>query len=231
MATVVLIPGAGGSAWSWHLVAAELELRGHLTTAVDLPADDDAAGLAAYVHTVVGAVPPGTDDVAIVGLSMGGLTAPLVCEHLPVRLLVLLNAMIPAPGETGDQWWQATGQREAMLAAARRLGLDAGDLEDPVVLYGHDVDPDLFAEAGQRDKPQSGRPFADPWPLESWPRVPTRVITAREDRLFPRDFQHRVARERLGITPDDVDGGHCAMLSRPAQIAARLDAYARETIG
>ncbi len=230
MANFVLIPGAGGSAWSWHLVERELRDRGHATVAVDLPADDDGAGLDAYAATVVARVPPGADDVVVVAQSMGGFTAPLVCPHLPVRLLVLLNAMVPLPGETGGEWWQATGQGAAMEAHARDLGLTPEDLEDPAVLYGHDVPADLFAESGRYVRDQSARPFADPWPLRSWPDVPTRVVTAREDRLFPRDFQHRVAVERLGITPDDVPGGHLAVLSRPAEVAALLDRYALEVL-
>ena len=228
MATFVLIPGAGGSAWLWHLVARELESRGHPAVPVDRPAADDDAGLAAYVATVVRAVPQDARDLAVVATSMGALTAPLTCAHLPVRLLVLLNAMIPAPGESGGEWWQRTGQGQAMADHARRLGLDPADLEDPFVLYGHDVPVDLFTEEGNRAADQSGTPFAEPWPLDAWPDVPTRVITGSEDRLFPRDFQHRLARERLGITPDDVSGGHLVMLSRPAEVAALLDRYAAE---
>jgi hypothetical protein len=39
-------------------------------------------------------------------------------------------------------------------------------------------------------------------------------------------FVRRVARERLGITPDEIDGGHTPALGRPAELAERLDAYA-----
>ncbi len=230
MATFMLLPGAGGSGWVWHLVARELEGRGHRAVPVDLPAGDDDAGLAAYTDAVVAAVPAGAHDVAVVALSMGALTAPLVCEHLPVRLIVLHNAMVPAPGETGGDWWQVTGQHEAMVEHARSIGLSEADLEDERILYGHNVPPELFAEEAERDREQSGRPFADPWPLSAWPDVPTRVVTGREDRLFPRDFQHRLARERLGIVPDDVDGGHLAVLSHPAQLAALLHRYAVELL-
>ena len=45
MATYVLIPGAGGDAWYWHLLVPELRERGLEAVAVDLPADDDSAGL------------------------------------------------------------------------------------------------------------------------------------------------------------------------------------------
>jgi pimeloyl-ACP methyl ester carboxylesterase len=44
MATYVLIHGGGGSAWEWHLVAAELRERGHDVVAVDLPIEDESAG-------------------------------------------------------------------------------------------------------------------------------------------------------------------------------------------
>ena len=42
--TFVLIPGAGGSAWYWHLVEPELRQRGYEAISVALPAADDSAG-------------------------------------------------------------------------------------------------------------------------------------------------------------------------------------------
>lgn len=231
MTTFLLVPGAGGAAWSWHLVVRELAARGHRAVAVDLPADDEDAGLADYVASVVRAAPEDDDDLAVVAQSLGGLVAPLVCDHLPVRLVALLNAMIPTPGETGGEWWERTGQASAMATHARSLGLELAALEDPAVLYGHDLPRSLFEESGRHMRDQSGRPFADPWPRAAWPEVPTRVIAAREDRLFPLEFQRRVARERLGLVPDEVDGGHSALLSHPEQVAALLDGYSRDLIG
>jgi len=34
--------------------------------------------------------------------------------------------------------------------------------------------------------------------------------------------------DRLGITPDEMDGGHTPALSRPSELAERLDSYAAE---
>jgi hypothetical protein len=48
------------------------------------------------------------------------------------------------------------------------------------------------------------------------------VLAPREDRLFRRDFQRRVTRERLGLEIDEMDGGHLPMLSRPDELARRL---------
>jgi alpha-beta hydrolase superfamily lysophospholipase len=47
-ATYVLIHGAGDVGWYWHLVQAELRGHGHDVVVMDLPVDDDSAGLSAY---------------------------------------------------------------------------------------------------------------------------------------------------------------------------------------
>lgn len=206
--TFILVPGAGGQAWYWHRL---LPLLGD-ALAVDLPAGDPAAGLAAYVDTVVETVGPRAGPVTVVAQSMGGLSAPLLCGRLDVRRLVLVNAMIPTPGETGGQWWGATGHSEAFTEEM-----------DDLTHFFHDVPEDVTQEAMSRPPPdQSDRPFADPWPLDAWPDVPTEVVVGRDDRFFPPAFQRRVARERLGIEPILVPGGHLLALSRPEELAAVL---------
>jgi hypothetical protein len=77
----------------------------------------------------------------IVAQSLGGFTAPLVRDRVPVELLVLIAPMIPAPGEA------------------------------------------------------------------------------------PAAFLSRVALERLGIVPDEIDGGHTPALSRPRELTDRLERY------
>jgi pimeloyl-ACP methyl ester carboxylesterase len=220
--TFVLIPGAGGDTWFWHRLVPELARRGHRAVPVELPAADESAGLAAYADAVVAAIGD-RSPVVLVAQSMGGLTAPLVCDRVPVALLVLLNAMVPRPGETGGEWWTVTGRSEAAAAYLRELGLPA-ELDDDGT-YFHDVPADVVAAAKEQEFAQSGRPFEDPWPLERWPDVPTRVVAGREDRLFPLEFQRRVAAERLGLDVDEVPGGHCLALSRPVELADRLEAY------
>jgi hypothetical protein len=44
--------------------------------------------------------------------------------------------------------------------------------------------------------------------------------------MFPASFQRRVVRDRLGFEPDEMDGGHLTALSRPVELAERLDADA-----
>lgn len=225
--TYVLIPGAGGSAWYWHLVEAELRRRGHDVVAVELPADDDKAGFRDYTDRVVDAIGVRT-DVVLVAQSMAGFTAPLVCERVPVSLLVLVNAMIPAPGETAGEWWANTGQAEARREQDRRDGRPADADFDEFTYFLHDLPEDVLREAGAHVRRQSDTPFGQRWPLAAWPDVPTRVLSTRDDRFFPAGFQRRVAEERLGITPDGMPGGHLVALSHPEELTDRLEAYAAE---
>ena len=113
----VLIRGAGDSAWYWHLVQPQLGDRGHEVVAMDLPCDDDFAGLTEYADSVI----------------------------------------------------DSNGNHR-----------------------------------------------------KAWPDVPARVLSCRDDRVFPVDWLRGVVKERLGITPDDIDGGHCIALSRPKELADRF---------
>jgi hypothetical protein len=46
--------------------------------------------------------------------------------------------------------------------------------------------------------------------------------------MLPAGWARRHARERLGIDPDEMDGGHYISLSRPRELADGLAAYAAE---
>jgi pimeloyl-ACP methyl ester carboxylesterase len=219
MATYVLIHGAGDSAWYWHLVASELRERGNDVVAVDLPCDDESAGLSEYADTVVNAIGDRT-ELVVVGQSLGAFTAALVCTRVAVELLVLLAGMVPSPGETAEEWWVNTGYENATQA-------QNGHDDSAIALFYHDVPPDLAAEAMARERHQAAAPMREPWPLERWPDVPTRYLLCSDDRLFPAEWTRRVVRERLGINPDEIDGGHCVALSRPRELADRLEAYAQ----
>jgi len=217
VATFVFIHGAGDVGWYWHLVEAELHARGHDTISPDLPCDDDSAGLPEYADTVVDAIGDRA-NLIVVAQSSGGFTALLVCDRVAAELLVLIAPMIPAPGEAPAGYWSGT----------RYEGEVRERYDDTVALFYQDVPPELAAEALKRARGQSEAQMSEPSPLRAWPDVPTRVLICRDDRLFPARYLRRVARERLGITPDEIDGGHTPALSRPHELADRLEAYAAE---
>src|SRR5262249_43514942 len=157
----ILIPGAGGSAWYWHLVAPKLQERGHEAVAVEVPAADDQAGLPQYADTVVRAI--GNRDptrVILVAQSLAGFTLPLVCEKIQVAMLVLVNAMIPKPGETPGEWWGNTGHAEAKRQQNVRDGRRADAPFDPRLDLFHDVPQPVVDHAWvQSDPHQSDTAF------------------------------------------------------------------------
>ena len=213
MATYVFIHGAGDVAWYWHLVEAELRRRGHETVSMDLPVEDDAAGLLEYAEAVVSAIGDRRAPV-VVAQSFGGYVAPIVCDRVPARLLVLIAGMVPSPGESAEEMFANTRYPTEPRS-------DPGDAD----LFYHDVPPALAREAKARGRRQSDTPGKQPWPLVAWPRVPTRFLLCRDDRMFPAPWLRDVVRDRLCITPDEIDGGHTPALSRPLEVGERLEGY------
>jgi Alpha/beta hydrolase family len=191
---------------------------GHGAIAVDLPGDDETAGLPRYTELVVDAI-GGRSEVILVAGSLGGFTAPLVCERVPVRELVLVNAMIPDPGELARDWWAHTGALEAQQEAARTGGYGAFDVAS---YFLHDVDAETVAEGEPYQRVEADAAFESECDFEAWPAIRTRVLAGADDRFFPVGLQCRVARERLGVEADVLPGGHLLPLVQPRLVADYL---------
>lgn len=217
----VLVPGAGGAGYIWHSVVEQLQAEGLEAVAVDLEVGD-GRGLAEYTASVVAAA-GGADDVVLVAQSMGGFTAALAAQRLPVSRIVFVNAMIPVPGETAGGWWAAVGHGDAMRANDIAEGRDPDAGFDLDLYFFHDLSPEE-REALMQHEPgeDSAAMFAEPAEFPGWPDVPVTVIAGRDDRLFPPALQQRVARERLALDAHLVPGGHLAALSHPEPIVELL---------
>ena len=225
MATFVLIPGSGTAGSAYDDVAAVLEDAGHVAIPVDLPLDNRDAALPEYVEAAVEAVGEHR-DLVVVGQSLGAFTAVGMTARVPVQMLILVCPMIPAPGETPGEWWEATGQEDAIADLLERVGQPSEwDEQAMIEIFLHDCPPERLADADRHTRAERTRIFGAPLELDKWPDIPTHVLAGEDDRFFPLAFQQRVARERLGIDPDVMPGGHAPMISRPDELAARLLAY------
>ncbi len=215
MANFVLIHGGGSRGATFGLLASELRARGHDVLAPDLPIDDPAGDLTACARSVVDAIGDHA-DVVVVGHSFGGLVAPLVAAWIDADLLVLLSAMVPAPGETGGEWWELSGWAEATRGT---------DMSDDRATYLQDVPDELAAAELALGRDHTAASMQEPWPLDAWPDTPTRVLAFADDRFLPLELQQRLARERAGVEADTIAGSHGAYLSRPIELADRLVSY------
>ncbi len=213
MSRYVLIPGAGGAAWYWSDVVDRLIAAGQDAVAVDLPADDEAAGLDEYTELTLAAIGD-RQDAIVVAQSLGGFTAAQVSARTALAGLVFVNAMIPRPGETAGEWWGNVGAAEA------RDALGFGPFDERIHFL-HDV-PERILAAAEPPRPEADRVFETPCRFETWPPIPIRVLAGADDRFFPCDFQRRVARERLDVDAEVIPGGHLLALSQPDAVAAYL---------
>lgn len=217
MTTFLLIPGGGSDPSYWRFVVEELATRGHRGVAIDLPCDDDSADLHTYAQAVADQCPDDSGQPVVVAHSFGGFTGPLACPRVNAAALIYVSAMVPRPGERPDQWWTATGCKQAQQAAALAGGYDAEDMD---VLFYNGVDPAVVA--AEIERAQSDTPSQQTWPADSLPPIPTRFVLLADDRFFPEQFMRGVVADRLGITPDIIPGGHMAMLSHPTQLVDAL---------
>jgi pimeloyl-ACP methyl ester carboxylesterase len=208
MTTFVLVPGAGGAGAYWHRVVELLEADGDTAAALDLPGADPDKGIVEYVALVLAAA-GGRDDVVLVAQSMGAFTALAACDRLGPERLVLLNAMIPAAGETANDWWDNTGWERPESFTLQTHFL-------------HDVPAEVAAVLMEHAGDEADIAFEQPCDFARWPDVPTTVLAGRDDRFFPLDFQRRVARERLGLEVVELPGGHLNALSEPEAVASAV---------
>ena len=223
--TFILVPGAGGDPFYWYRVVPLLREAGHGAVAVRLPAGEDGVGLAEYADTIAAAMGDAR-EVVLVGQSMGAFSAPLAAAAARDRVvrIALVAPMIPAPGESASEFWEASGQTTASREYALAEGRDPDAPFDLHETFLHDVPPEVIerylAEGSNGDE---GKSFEDAWPLEAWPDVPTTVIAGARDRLFPLDYMRGLARSRLRLDEVTVvDAGHLPALSRPEELTRAI---------
>ena len=217
----ILVPGAGGDPLYWDLVVPLLREAGHEAVAVRLPAGD---GLAAYADVIAASIGD-HPHVVLVAQSMGAYSAPMAAvARGGVERIALVAPMIPAPGETPGQFWEASGQYAAQRAYAVEEGRDPDAPFDLDEMFLHDVPAAVAAWLLEKsDTRDEGRSFEDPWPLDAWPEIPTSVIAGARDRLLPLAFMRGLARDRLGLGElTVVDAGHLPALSRPEELARAI---------
>jgi pimeloyl-ACP methyl ester carboxylesterase len=221
----VLVHGAWHDARVWDSLRAALGREGARSVAVELPSDDvaiDASGYARAIARACSELAP--DGPVVVGHSMAGIALPLVPALAPVRQLVFLAALVPAPGQR-----MADVQRqEKVLGDTRAVARDESgrsywtSIEAAVDVLYHDCDPGQAREFAGRLRPQAPTPHEEPCPLTVFPALPTSYLLMREDRMIRPEWSRMAARGRLGVEPIELPGGHSPMLAQPEQLALRL---------
>ena len=227
MSTFALVHGAWHGAWCWEQLVPRLAAAGHDVVTVDLPSDQPSASFADYADEVVRALAAHSDDVVLVGHSMGGQTVPLVAARRPLRRLVYLCALLPEPGRSLRQQVQ---DEPDMLVPGYGEGLEVIDDQGTTrwadverarrTLYG-DCSVEVARAASARLRPQATTPYSDACPLERLPEVPATYVLCTEDRVVDPEWSRRRSRlHRLPVV--ELPGDHSPFLSRPDELCEAL---------
>ena len=217
-----LVHGSWQGAWVWGPLVEELAARGHRGIAADMPAHDVDAGAEQYADTLVAALDGITDDVVLVGHSLGGLSIPLVAERRPVKALAFLAAGIPAPGMSYSAQVQAEPIREQSAfdqTERDEHGCTILPYDTALKVLYNACEPDVARWAADQLRYQAQKPMTEVTPLVSWPDVRCEYIACHGDLIINSEWQVSAAPQRFGTLAYELFTDHSPMLSATQQLA------------
>jgi pimeloyl-ACP methyl ester carboxylesterase len=225
MATFCLVHGSWHGPWCFERLVPHLEAAGHRAIAVDLRSDVPGSTCSEYAETVAEELAGADGEVLVVGHSFGGLTVPLVAQHRPVACLVYLAALIPEPGVSMSEQFEA---EDGILVPEGGRELDDQqrslwvDREAAIAAMYSDCTSEDAEWAWSQLRPQSRAAQDERCPLDRLPDLPTSYVACRDDRMVSAGWARNAARDRLGIDPIEIEGGHSPFLTRPRELADLL---------
>ncbi|MEX2394222.1 MAG: alpha/beta hydrolase [Actinomycetota bacterium] len=227
MATFALVHGAWHGAWCWEKVIPELEERGHRGIAMDMPIDDPAADWNTYASSVEAAIGDTSDELILVGHSMGGFVIPVVAERRPVKHCVFLASVLPVD----ESFVALMGSEAEMFGPDFAKLVDNGDGStswhrgDAIGIFYADCPGGVANEAYGRLRNQCMTHGTQRFPIERFPNAPSTYIACSEDRAVSPMWGRKRA-ESLGMDVITMDASHSPFLSKPAELAEILTGIA-----
>jgi pimeloyl-ACP methyl ester carboxylesterase len=213
----VLIHSTGQGAAGWDRVVRALADRGHTAHAVELPDDPDlaAADHAELMSQQVGDVPA----PVVLAHSGSGPLLPAAARTLAARRQVWLAAWVPSDQAT---FAEEVGEHAEAAFNPEWIGKDPTDDDDVAAAFVyHDCDEPTLAWALSTRRAFVPRAVYHER-IELAREIPSTYIVASEDRTIRPEWQRRMARERLGVEPIEIETGHCPNVSQPDRLAAIL---------
>ncbi len=230
MAEFILIHGGGHGAWCWEPLEPELARLGHVTHAVDMPVDRPDTYIDDYARTVIDAVAgKAAEDAYLVGHSMGGLIAPRVAAERPHARIIFLCAGFAhtSEAEQTENYSVLNGDLYTRYQEADAQGRTRMPAERAIAAYYQDVPRPLAEWAAGKIRPQWVNAHMTAKPIAPYADRVAGIIDCADDRILQPEAHAKLARDRFGVDPVMLPGGHSPFLSRPADLAQVLDRIVR----
>lgn len=217
MSDVVLIHSTGQGATGWDRVVDALARRGRTAHAVELPSGPDlvATGYAKLIREQV----QGIEAPVVLAHSGSGPLLPAAARALAARHQVWLAAWVPDANasfveevddhaeEAFNPEWIGKNPTQDAAAAAEFV---YHDCDEATLQWALSTRRLFLPEAVFEER------------ISLAPEIPSTYVVCRDDRTIRPEWQRRMARERLGVEPIELEGGHCPNVSRPDELARIL---------
>ena len=223
--TTVLLHGAGVGAWVWQSV---IDRMATPALGLDVPSRHAGATPEQCAQALIAELDRrGIDSVVLVAHSLAGVLVPELAAGLGPRLrhCVYLAATVPP---SGGAFVDALGTVERtllrLLFRFNRDGLKPGAAMIRRELC-NDLDETAAAQVVSRYAAEFPGLYLTPVRAQP-PRVPATYLRLLQDRCLAPARQDAMIARLQPAEVRDLDAGHLAMLSVPAQLAETLTAIA-----
>jgi pimeloyl-ACP methyl ester carboxylesterase len=213
----VLIHSTGQGAAGWDRVREALIDGGHAARAVELP-NDETLSSTDFSNLISEQAGSFFSPVVVVHSGSGPLLPP-VARHLRAAHQVWLAAWVPDERMTFiedvctnidpafNSGWIGKDPTTDDAVAIEFLYHDCGEETRAWALSTRRL---FYPSAVYQEKIGLAR------------EIPSTYIVATEDRTITPGWQRRMARERLGVEPVELQSGHCPNVSQPERLAGLL---------
>ena len=225
----LLVHGGGFAGSCWDPV---VSLLNGPVRVVDLPgrgsrpADLSKVGIGDFVDAVIEDLMAMDQPAILVGHSMAGITLPGVVGKVPerVRKVVFVSCVVPAHGQCLLDALDPAMQAIADEAEMRGDSVAMLDRDVAITVFCNDMDEEQTTFTLDRMVPEARPVLREPVSLAGLQRpVPRVYVRLLRDAIVVPAQQDRMIANMGGAQVVELDAGHMAMISRPAELAAILN--------
>ena len=228
MSDIVLVHGTTQSSVGFAPLIDALGPTGHRVVCLDVPSGT-ATSAAGYAELLASQVPDDVGQPVIVAHSAAGLLLPALARRLGAGHQVWLAAAVADYAGHRSLLNELRVDPTAMFHP-EWIGVDPST--DPVLatyFLFHDADlPTLQVALPTVASCDLSAVYAET-PVEDPARLPSTYLLPEDDRTLTRSAMERMARERLGVEPVVVPGGHNCYFAHPHDVAEAINVAARST--
>jgi len=230
MATFALVHGSFGGGWVWQKVTPLLRAGGHEVCTPRLTGLSDRShlldcgvDLTTHITDVASLLfCEDLSDVALVGHSYAGMVITGVTAKVPewLKLLVYLDAYVPADGQSESELWPAEMRAEIQADEAAGRGLR----QPPTPAFVGIAEPELADWVKARITPHPLATYNQPVPAGNArsTALPRAYIHCTGGPTTPLFAPFAAKARAAGWEVHELATGHMAMLTAPREVAELL---------